>query len=298
MFDRVLVAGVGALGSEVVKNLGLLDCRSVFLVDHDRIEEKNVGRSVLLRGRAATGKSKVLHALERLREWFPETVWEGEPVEIADLDSKLFASADILFSCVDTDLARTEISALAARHHLPVCDAGLGGLSTRVGRVSWFPASSSSACFCCLLTGKRRAALLSLGESHVHACWAGGSVSETSWTSTPTMASMVAALQVETALSSVERGDDEAFSIRLDLDNTPLSTTILHSLSSSCPLHDDVPQVLFPLCTLAECTGCGTKFSPDRRIGWVRRWSTCPSCGSHDLHIRESSDTQTRECLS
>jgi len=75
MFRRVLVAGVGALGSEVVKNLGLLGCQSVFLADADVLEEKNITKSVLLREGVVTGQSKIACCLNRLRNWFPTQTW-------------------------------------------------------------------------------------------------------------------------------------------------------------------------------------------------------------------------------
>ena len=287
MFRRVLVAGVGALGSEVVKNLGLLGCQSVFLADADVLEEKNITKSVLLREGVVTGQSKIACCLNRLRNWFPQTHWEGTPVEIADVEPKWFQEADILFSCVDTDLARTEIAALSMKYDLPVCDAGLGGTSTRVGRVSWFPGTRSAACFACLLSSRRRAALLSLWESQVHACWAHGAEVESTWTSTPTMASIVAGLQVELAISAIKKADS-SFSVHLDLDQAPLSRTIQHHCSVECPLHVEAPDTLFPICTHAECRQCGRQSSPDRRIGWLRRWGTCPACGSRELIVRES----------
>jgi len=287
MFHRVLVAGVGAVGSEVIKNLGLLGCESVLVADADVIEEKNIARSVLLREGAVAGQSKISCALDRLRAWFPQTHWEGAVAEIADLSPGRFEQADVLFSCVDTDLARTEIAALAARYELPVCDAGLGGTSTRVGRVSWFPRNRSAACFACLLSSRRRAALLSAWESEVHACWSREQSEEGAWTSTPTMASIVAGLQVEIAVSAA-KGADGAFSMHLDLDQRAASRTIRHPRSSECPLHDEIPGILFPLCTSAECGECGEEFSPDRRIGWVRRWGVCPACGSRDLRVRDS----------
>jgi adenylyltransferase/sulfurtransferase len=288
MFHRVLVAGVGALGSEVVKNLGLLGCRSVLMADADVIEEKNIARSVLLREGAIAGQSKISCSLDRLRAWFPQTHWDGAAVEIADLEPEHFQKAEVLFSCVDTDLARTEIAALAARYELPVCDAGLGGTSTRVGRVSWFPGDRSAACFACLLSSKRRAALFSAWESEVHACWAREQSEEGAWTSTPTMASIVAGLQVELAVSAAKSADGGAFSVHLDLDQLPVSRTIRHHRSAECPLHEEMPCILFPVCTRAECGQCGRQFSPDRRIGWVRRWGACPSCGSRDLIVRDS----------
>lgn len=286
MLRRVLVAGVGALGSEVAKNLGLLGCESVFLSDPDVIEPKNIARSVLLREGGIVGNSKIASLLPRLREWFPKTHWSGASVEIADVDPEQFQNAELIFSCVDTDLARTEIAALAARYEIPVCDAGLGGSSTRVGRVSWFPGARSSACFACLLSSRRRAQLLSTWESEIHACWTRDSDEQNRWTSTPTMSSIVAGLQVEFAISAMKSAEN-AFSIHLDLDGTPLSQTVQHRRSAECPLHDEVHGALFPICTLAECRTCGRDFSPGRRIGWLRRRGACTACGSRDLILHE-----------
>jgi adenylyltransferase/sulfurtransferase len=280
-----------------VKNLGLLGCESVLMADADVIEQKNIARSVLLREGAIDGQSKVACSLNRLRAWFPETHWDGAAVEIADIEPGHFPRADILFSCVDTDLARTEIAALAARYKLPVCDAGLGGTSTRVGRVSWFPGVHSAACFACLLSGKRRAALLNAWESDVHACWAREQGEEGTWTSTPTMASIVAGLQVELAVSAMKSAEG-AFSVHLDLDQAPILREIQHSRSVECPLHDDVLGIPFPICTRAECGQCHRQFSPDRRTGWVRRWSACPSCGNRDLIIRDSRSNEWEGSLS
>jgi molybdopterin/thiamine biosynthesis adenylyltransferase len=284
VFRRVLVVGIGALGSELVKNLGLLNCERVFVADPDRLEEKNIARSLLMRD-GAPGESKVNHAIAKLQASFPRTEWHGAVEEIADVAPEEFEHAEMLFSCVDTDLARMEIAALAARYRLPVCDAGLGGMSTRVGRVSWFPAGERAACFACLLGERRRAELMSTWESTIHACWAGSDTEERAWTSTPTMASVVAGLQAEFALSSAVK-ETVAFSVHLDLDGNAIARRIRHGRSTGCPLHEEVDGVVFPMCTLAECRTCGKEFSPNRRVAWVRRRGACPSCGSRSLMVR------------
>ena len=46
---HVLVAGAGALGNEVVKNLALFGVGHITVVDFDRIEVSNLTRSVLFR---------------------------------------------------------------------------------------------------------------------------------------------------------------------------------------------------------------------------------------------------------
>jgi molybdopterin-synthase adenylyltransferase len=178
-----------------------------------------------------------------------------------------------------------------------VCDAGLGGVSTRVGRVSWFPGVDSAACFACLLSSRRRAELFSMWESDIHACWQRGPDDQHAWISTPTMASIVAGLQVETALSAIGK-KMEAFTLRIDLDQTPLSQRILHYRSPECPLHDQLSGTPFPICTLAQCSACGHQFFPNQRIGWIRRWGVCPSCGCRKLFVCERLRGGFVECAS
>jgi adenylyltransferase/sulfurtransferase len=290
VFRHVLVAGIGALGSELVKSLGLLGCERVLVADPDVLEGKNIARSLLMREGAA-GESKVAHAIARLEALFPRTEWCGAAVEIADVAPEEFERAEILFGCADTDLARMEMAALAARYRLDVCDAGLGGTSLRMGRATWFPAAfpgrETAACFGCLLNGRRRAELLSAWESSIHACWAGEETEKRAWTSTPMMASIVAGLQVEIALASAGREKD-AFSLHLDLDSSQMMRRIEHRRSVGCPLHEAVDGEVFPVCTLAECPACGAEFAPMRRVAWVRRRGVCPRCGSAALLLRNS----------
>jgi len=286
VFRRVLVAGVGALGSELVQNLERLGCERVFVADPDLLEEKNIARSWLMRD-GATGKSKVSHAIAKLQVLSPNIEWRGAAVEIADVGPEEFERAEILFSCVDTDLARMEIAALAARYEFDVCDAGLGGTSTRVGRVSWFPADTQAACFACLLSGRRRAGLLSEWESVVHACWSAELHSEREWTSRPETAAMVARRQVEIALVAA-RDAKSAFSVQIDLDANPEERWIEHTRSAACPLHEQVRAEVFPLCTQAECNACSAEFAPMRRVAWMRRRGVCPQCGSRAIVIRKN----------
>src|SRR5262245_48450748 len=55
---RVLVAGAGALGNEVSKNLALLGVGHLLLVDADRVEHSNLSRTVLFQDHDV-GRSKV-----------------------------------------------------------------------------------------------------------------------------------------------------------------------------------------------------------------------------------------------
>lgn len=51
---KVLVAGAGALGNEVVKDLALFGVGHIYVVDFDQIEISNLTRSVLFRKKMHT----------------------------------------------------------------------------------------------------------------------------------------------------------------------------------------------------------------------------------------------------
>ena len=286
-YHRVIVAGIGALGSEVVKTLGLLGCEAVLLVDPEIVEEVNIARSILYRDKYSLGRAKVDCALEYFRVAFPRTNWAGTPWEIADANEEIISQSDLIFTCVDTDLARTETAMLSNRHGIPVCDGGLGGYSHSLGRVTWLP-GGAGACFSCLLTSRRRAEILSLWESSIYSCWMPNDQESPRWSSVPSMASMIGGLQVETALRA--RSKTSAFSIEIDLDSDPISRTIRHPKSQGCPLHDALEDgaLSFPICQRAECRSCGFTFEPQRRIAWLKRRGSCPVCASRNLSVRES----------
>ena len=80
---RVLVAGAGALGNEVVKNLALFGVGHIFVVDFDRIERSNLTRSVLFREEDATNHAVVVTGINA------EIVTIFDPENIVEVDIKL-----------------------------------------------------------------------------------------------------------------------------------------------------------------------------------------------------------------
>src|SRR5882724_6790979 len=142
---KFVVVGAGALGNEVVKNLGLQGAGSVIIVDSDRVELSNLSRSVFFRP-ADCGRPKAESLCLSLSPMFPGTRWEYHNREIADVGFGELAGADLILTCVDSDLARTEAAWIALRMNIPMADAGLGGADDWRGRVSFF-AGRSSACF-------------------------------------------------------------------------------------------------------------------------------------------------------
>src|SRR5258707_15225189 len=74
----VAVAGLGALGSEAVRCLGLLGTGRIILVDFDSVESGNLPSSILLGGPNTIGRKKSTIISEWIGRYFPHT----EPVEL------------------------------------------------------------------------------------------------------------------------------------------------------------------------------------------------------------------------
>src|SRR3989304_8520910 len=68
---RVIVAGAGALGNEVLKLLALIGVGHILLVDFDNISPSNLTRMVLFR-EEDVGRPKVAVAVERIHDINPE----------------------------------------------------------------------------------------------------------------------------------------------------------------------------------------------------------------------------------
>ena len=114
---RVLVAGCGALGNEVVKNLALFGVGHIYVVDFDQIELSNLTRSVLFREEDAYSHAfKADIVAKRAREINPQI--EVTPI-VGNLFSEvgfgLYRRADVIIGCLDSRIARYQLNRLAMR---------------------------------------------------------------------------------------------------------------------------------------------------------------------------------------
>lgn len=105
---RVLVAGAGALGNEVIKDLALFGVGHIFVVDFDRIEISNLTRSVLFREEDAFDhRFKAEVAAKRAMEINPQI--KVTPIVgnlFSEVGLALYKSVDVIIGCLDSRLAR------------------------------------------------------------------------------------------------------------------------------------------------------------------------------------------------
>lgn len=189
----ILVAGAGALGNEVLKNLALLGIGHLTLIDFDTISITNLTRSVLFR-ESDLGLPKVEVARQKLLEINPEisvTAIHGN-LEF-DLGVGEIRQHDLIIGCLDSIHARWLINQLAYRAGVPWIN---GGIGVSEGEVSFFNPNTEAACYECSLSPKmweRRNQRFSCQGLKKE-------LPENTIPTTATIASTVAAIQVQQAL--------------------------------------------------------------------------------------------------
>jgi adenylyltransferase/sulfurtransferase len=307
-----VVVGAGALGNEVAKTLGLLGFAAVTVVDPDTVEAGNLPRSFFFcPDSRSVGRNKAEALTDGVRAVFPATSWAALPVEIADVGLQRIHNAQLLFSCVDSDLARLEIAYLATKLDLPVVDGGLGTQDVSCGRVTYFP-GRHAACYGCLLSPSRRGELLALWSANAHPCWTERELQVRAFPSTPTMAAIVAAMQVEIGLRAFlqAKNSEACFTTEIEFGAVPRLTQFKTDMSATCPFHHaedsmlvaahgriadilqdagaDALQLVWPICTSAKCRQCRFEWAPMERIALFRKAVKCPACSSREVWEQET----------
>jgi adenylyltransferase/sulfurtransferase len=187
---RALVVGAGALGNEVAKNLAMMGVRLVAILDRDTVEVANLSRSIFFR-ESDHGRPKADVLAERLREVNPDV--EVLPLT-GDLDEVLglglLRRMDMVFSCLDSRLARRTLNRMCEKIAKPWVD---GAMENLLGEVTVFM-PDAGPCYECGLTQLEREIISEVASCRVIAVknLALGKVPTTS-----TMGSIIAAMQVQ-----------------------------------------------------------------------------------------------------
>ena len=193
---RVLVVGAGALGNEVLKNLALIGVGTVIVIDLDAVEPSNLSRSVLFRLQDG-GRPKAEVAAERAGEINPDVTFH--PIRgdvITGLGLGLFADVDVVIGCLDNREARLWVNRQCWKVGTPWVDSGIQEIQ---GVVKVF-VPPDSACYECAMTA-RDYQLLNVRYS----CplLRRDQILEGKVPTAPTIASMMAALEVQEALKLI-----------------------------------------------------------------------------------------------
>lgn len=196
---RVLVAGAGALGNEVIKDLTLFGVGHIFVVDFDRIELSNLTRSVLFRERDAfEHRYKAEVAAERAMEINPQI--KVTPI-VGNLFSEvglgLYKSVDVVIGCLDSRLARYQLNRMSIRANKSWID---GSIENLTGTVKVY--SPGISCYECGLSREEfNIIMLRTGCADV----VRSQTSQGRVATTPISASIVGAVQAQEAMKIIHK---------------------------------------------------------------------------------------------
>jgi molybdopterin/thiamine biosynthesis adenylyltransferase len=147
-----VVAGVGALGNEVAKNLALAGVGRLVLCDPDTVAVSNLSRTVLF-GVDDIGRPKPLAAADALARLAPDAVLVTRR---ADLTSGIglgeLADAGVVLGCLDSVHARMALLGRCALAGAALVDGGTGAWGGEV-RLRLDPAEP---CYACALRAHER----------------------------------------------------------------------------------------------------------------------------------------------
>ena len=237
---HVLVAGAGALGNEVVKNLALFGVGHITVVDFDRIEVSNLTRSVLFREDDAFAHAyKAEVVARRAREINPQIQVDAIVGNLfSDVGFGVYRRADVVIGCLDSRLARYLLNRLCMRAGKTWVD---GSIENLTGVVRVFAPGKS--CYECGLSREEfNHIMLRTGCADVVRT----QVSAGRVATTPVSASIVGAMQVQEAMKVIHQTDEETAPfktlvgkmLRYEGMTCSMNTYNFASWKNHCPAHE------------------------------------------------------------
>ncbi len=148
--SKVLIIGLGGLGSPVSLYLAAAGIGELVLVDDDQVDLSNLQRQVV-HTTARIGMKKVDSAAQMLREINPDIniVTRAERLD-ADALQALVAQVDLVLDCTDNFSTRFAVNQACVEHQKPL----VSGAAIRMeGQIAVFqPGVEGSPCYQCLYT--------------------------------------------------------------------------------------------------------------------------------------------------
>jgi molybdopterin-synthase adenylyltransferase len=142
---RIVIVGVGGLGSPAAIAVADAGVGTIGLVDPDRVEPSNLHRQPLY-GDADVGRLKVDAAAGHLRSRHPRLRIEAAAVRFDAGSAPLLADFDLVIDGTDSVAAKFAVNDAAVAARLPLCHAGAIGWQAQL--LSILP--GTTACYRCL----------------------------------------------------------------------------------------------------------------------------------------------------
>jgi len=127
----VVVAGAGAIGNEVAKNLAMLGVGRLLIIDNDVVELSNTSRMIFFdRKNQGLNKARVLaQAITSKFPYVDAAAWTGA---LEDLPLEHLLSANTIVCGLDNVVSRIYLSQISRRYSIPMIDGGIVGYRGRI----------------------------------------------------------------------------------------------------------------------------------------------------------------------
>lgn len=142
--SKVLIAGIGGLGTEIAKNLAMAGVGTLHLVDMDTIEYSNLNRQILFLD-AKEGESKAGAAAKILKRINPFGTYIPHFSSLQEIDPQIYHDVDLFVGGLDSVDARAELNRRAVMFGKPLVDGGTANYNGHV--YSYIPGKNS--CLAC-----------------------------------------------------------------------------------------------------------------------------------------------------
>jgi len=263
--SKVLVVGCGALGNEIVKNLAMVGCGNIYVVDMDNVEKSNLTRSVLFR-KKDEGKSKAETICKRAKEINDEINISYYHGNIFNLGLGVFKEMDLVICGLDNREARFFVNQSCWKVNIPWIDGAIEVLNG-VARMFIPP---DGACYECTLNeadynlmNKRKSCML-LGLDDII---------EGKIPTTPTVSSIIAGVEVQEAVKYLHNKDMVTLNGKGFVFNGNTNETYIvgYQKNEDCPSHETFKKfeklnLNFSDATLNDVIEFGNKYFQNREF--------------------------------
>ncbi len=129
---RIIICGVGALGSQLADNLARHGADNLRVIDCDRVEEHNIGTQVFDRAEIGAPKAEAV-AARVFRATGAEIECCNKTLDEKSI-AKLLRGADVIVDCLDNSAGRELLTNYCREHDVACLHLGV---NTDYGEVKW-----------------------------------------------------------------------------------------------------------------------------------------------------------------
>lgn len=129
--SSVLLAGAGAIGNEVSKNLAMLGVGRIIIVDRDTVEMSNVSRMIFFE-EDDLGKNKAEVLAKKIHRKYPFVQTIAFRGDLERLPLKFYLDSDVIVCGLDNVVSRIFLTQICRKYSVPLVDGGITGLNGRI----------------------------------------------------------------------------------------------------------------------------------------------------------------------